>query len=98
MPDWWPTLLLLVFVTHLPFFAWRWLRTRALRYAATTLTFSLLVATYALRVFAPSLRVGDLVLHEALRVLAWSAAVVSVGLLVRHHLGARTGASGPPRG
>ena len=39
----WPLVLFLVFVTHLPFFAWRWRATRERRYAATTLTFALLV-------------------------------------------------------
>ncbi|MCH2173798.1 hypothetical protein MK489_23720 [Myxococcota bacterium] len=75
--------LLAVFAIHTPFFAWRWWRTREIRYAATTLTFSLLVIAYATRVFAPQLRLGDQPLHHSLRVVALSAAVVSVALLLR---------------
>jgi len=83
----WPVVLLFVFSTHLPFFAWRWWRTRELRYGATTLTFALLVVTYSLRVFEPDLRIGDVELHKAVRVLAWTAAVASIGMLVRHWVG-----------
>ncbi len=36
MPEWTPQLLLFVFVTHLPFFAWKYQRTREIRFAATT--------------------------------------------------------------
>jgi hypothetical protein len=91
MPEWTPQLLLLVFMTHLPFFAWRWARTREIRYAATTLTFFLLCIVYALRVFAPEARIGGVPGYAVLRVAAWSAAAVSIGLLLRHHLrGLRT--------
>jgi hypothetical protein len=85
----WPLVLLCVFATHLPFFAWRWRVTRERRYAATTLTFALLVATYGLRVFAPELHVGEAPLHEVVRVFAWLSAAVSIGLLVHHHVVAR---------
>jgi hypothetical protein len=85
MPDWTPQLLLLVFVTHLPFFAWRWLRTRELRYAATSLTFALLIVTYALRVFAPEARLGGTPAYLYFRVPAWACAAVSIGMLLRHH-------------
>lgn len=87
MPSWWPTLLLFVFVTHLPFFAWRWWRTGERRYAATSLTFALLVATYAVRLFAPGLRVAGLSAFWGFRVTAWASAGVSIGLLLRHHVG-----------
>ena len=86
MPDWWPTLLLGVFATHLPFFAWRWHRSGELRYAATTVTFVLLVATYGLQVFAPELRIAEVELQPWLRRSAWAAAVLSLGLLARHWL------------
>lgn len=85
MPGWWPYLLLFVFVTHLPFFALRWRRTGERRFAATTLTFALLVVTYAIRVFAPELRVAGLSAFWAARVVAWTSAAVSITLLVRHH-------------
>ena len=88
----WPALLLFVFVTHLPFFAWRYLRTREARYAATTLTFSLLVVTYGLLVFAPEQRFAGVPLYTLVRVAAWVCAAVSVGLLVRHHLAKRRSA------
>jgi hypothetical protein len=80
----WPRVLLFVFTTHLPFFAWRWRATGERRYAATTLTFALLVITYGLAVFAPQLRVGETPLYQIVRVVAWASAAVSVGLLVRH--------------
>ena len=69
----WPVVLLCVFATHLPFFAWRWHATRERRYAATTLTFALLVLTYGLGLFAPELRVGATPLFQITRVLAWLA-------------------------
>ncbi len=84
MPEWWPTLLLGVFATHMPVFAWRWSRTRAPRHAATTMTFALLTVSYALRVFAPEVRLGDWPLHAWVRIPAWIAAVLSIGLLLRH--------------
>ena len=83
----WPRVLLFVFATHLPFFAWRWRATGERRYAATTLTFALLVITYGLAVFAPQLRVGDTPLFSIVRVVAWASAALSIGLLVRHHAG-----------
>lgn len=85
MPDAeWPVVLLAVFVTHLPFFALRWWRTRELRHAATTFTFVLLVATYGLRVVAPELHLGGAPAWERVRVVAWAAAAVSLALLARH--------------
>ena len=83
----WPLVLFLVFITHLPFFAWRWRATGERRYAATTLTFALLVITYGLALFAPQLHVGDMPLFQIVRVCAWLSAVVSIGMLVRHHAG-----------
>ena len=87
LPAWWPALLLFVFATHLPFFAWRWWKTGERRHAATTLTFTLLIATYAIRVFAPGLRVAGVSVFWTFRVAAWPSAAVSITLLVRHHAG-----------
>lgn len=84
MPDWWPALLLFVFATHGPFFGWRWMRTRESRHAATTLTFALLTVAYALRVFAPDAAWADVEIWKIARVVAWSAAAVSLSLLGRH--------------
>jgi hypothetical protein len=81
----WPLVLLFVFATHLPFFAWRWRATGERRYAATTLTFALLVITYGLAVFAPELRIGDLPVFQIVRRIAWLSAAVSIFLLIRHH-------------
>ena len=81
----WVLLLFVVFVTHLPFFAWRWRATGERRYAATTLTFALLVITYGLALFAPALSVGHVPLFQVVRVCAWASAALSIGLLVRHH-------------
>ena len=89
-------LLLVVFATHGPFFAWRWWRTREMRHAATTLTFALLVVTYALRVFAPEARAGEVALWQAVRIPAWAAAAVSLTLLARHGV-SRIGARREPR-
>ncbi len=91
MPDWWPALGLFVFLTHLPFFAWRWRRTGELRFAATTVTFLLLSATYAVRVFAPDVLLGEMALWRWLRVPAWAAAALSLTLLARHGLGRTRG-------
>jgi hypothetical protein len=88
-----PALLLFVFATHLPFFLWRWKRTGELRYAATSLTFGLLVVVYAFRVLAPQASIHDVAIHRIVRGPALLCAVVSVGLLVRHH--ARRAARSP---
>ena len=79
-------LALFVFGSHLPFFAWRWWRTRETRYAATSLTFSLLVLAYSLRLFVPDLRVCEVELHEICRRVAWVSAVFGISMLVAHHL------------
>ena len=50
----------------------------------TSLTFALLVVTYALRVFAPGLEHAGMPLYAWVRIPAWASAVVSVALLVRH--------------
>jgi len=80
-----PELLLFVFTTHTPFFAFRWLRTREIRYAATTLTFSLLTIAYGIRVFVPEAMLGGASLFTIARVPALLAAAVSIGLLLHHH-------------
>lgn len=84
MPEWMPQLLLFVFVTHSPFFAWRWRRTGELRYAATTLTFALLSTVYGLRVFAPDVGLLGTPLHEWVRIPALVSAVASLSLLASH--------------
>lgn len=85
MPEWMPQLLLFVFATHMPFFAWRYHRTREVRHAATAITFALLAIAYALRVFAAEATSGGVPLHAYVRVPAWVSALVSIGLLVRHY-------------
>ncbi len=86
MSDWWPKLCLFVFVTHLPFFLWRYWKTREPRFGATSATFALLCVTYVLLVFAPGLHVGGAPLWKWVRVPTLLSAVVSIGLLVRHHV------------
>ncbi len=86
LPDWWPKLALFVFVTHMPFFAWRWRRTGELRYAATTVTFTLLIAAYSVAVFAPDVRLGDARVREPLRAIALASAALSPALLAAHGL------------
>jgi hypothetical protein len=96
--DWIAILLLVVFTTHLPFFWWRYVRTREIRYAATSLTFALLVLAWGLRVFAPAASVGGVALHRIARVPALASALLSVGLLLRHHARRlRRAAAGPTR-
>jgi hypothetical protein len=85
VPTFPPALLLFVFATHLPFFAWRWRRTGERRFAATTLTFSLLTLCYALRVFAPGAAVAGVPLHVVARIPALGAAAISIALLLHHH-------------
>ena len=82
-----PELLLFVFATHGPFFAWRYYKTRERRHAATTLTFALLIATYSLKVFAPEARLGGAPLHGIVRVPALLAAAISLSLLSHHLIG-----------
>jgi hypothetical protein len=82
--DWLPAVFLVVFATHLPWFAWRWRRTRELRFAATTVTFALLTVTYALRVFAPEALLFGRPAWALARVPAWTAAAVSLFLTGRH--------------
>jgi hypothetical protein len=84
MSDWWSALCLFVFTTHLPFFVWRWRSSGELRFAATSVTFALLAATYALRLFAPDMALGGAPLWKPLRVVAWASAALSLGLLARH--------------
>jgi peptidoglycan/LPS O-acetylase OafA/YrhL len=93
MPEWMPQLLLFVFATHLPFFAWRYHRTRERRHGATALTFALLTLAYGLRVFAPEASWAGVSLHRAARVPALLSAIVSLALLARHQLRRRP----PPR-
>jgi hypothetical protein len=88
-------LLLLVFATHLPFFAWRWRKTGEARYAATCLTFGLLVIAYTLRVFAPDAALAGVRLHPAIRGAALASAAVSIGWLIVHQA-SRLRASGSP--
>jgi len=85
VPDWTPDVLLFVFATHLPFFLWRWKRTGETRYAATSLTFALLVVAYAFRVLAPQATLADVAIHRIVRGPALLSAGVSIGLLIRHH-------------
>ncbi len=93
MPAWMPLLLLFVFATHMPFFAWRYRRTREVRHAATALTFALLAVTYALRLFAPHVDEGGVPLYVYVRVPAWISAVISLGMLLNHHISRARGAS-----
>ena len=65
---------------------WRWKRTGESRYAATSLTFGLLVVAYAFRVLAPQASIHDVAIHRIVRGPALLSAVVSIGLLIRHHV------------
>ncbi|MFV8834682.1 hypothetical protein [Aquisalimonas sp.] len=95
MPSMLTGLLLAVFVVHLAAFAVLGLRRRQAYYIALVVTFSLLSASMAMRLAAPESTVGHGVpLHDALRMLAWPAATVSIGwtlLRVRARVAARRG-------
>jgi hypothetical protein len=80
------TLLFWVFATHLPFFAWRYHKTRELRFAATSITFALLAITYGVKLWAPETTLGGVPLFWWPRVPAWIAALFSLSLLARHLL------------
>jgi hypothetical protein len=95
MSDWWTALCLFVFTTHLPFFVWRWRASGEPRFAATSLTFALLAATYALLMFAPEVALGAVPAWKALRVVAWISAAASIGLLARHQLARLRGHGAP---
>ncbi len=77
-------LLLFVFATHLPFFLWKYKQTGQPRFAATSVTFALLTLTYGVRLFAPEATLGDTPLYMWIRIPAWIAATLSIGLLIRH--------------
>ncbi len=89
-------LLLFVFATHMPFFAWRYYQRGELRYAATACTFALLALMYGLRVFAPAVAVNGVPLHAYIRVPAGIAAAFSIGLLVWSAVRRRLSASLDP--
>lgn len=80
-------MLLFVFATHMPFFAWRYYKTGEFRHAATALTFALLALAYAVRVFAPGAEIGGVSWFAVLRIPAWGAAAVSLSLLAQHLFG-----------
>jgi hypothetical protein len=82
--DWLPVVFLIVFATHLPWFAWRWRKTGEARFGATAVTFALLTITYALRVFAPELQAWGRPAWTLARIPAWTAAAVSLFLAGRH--------------
>ncbi len=82
-------LLFAVFITHLPFFLWRYYRSGEIRFAATSLTFLLLTLTYGTRLFAPEVTLWDTPLFWWFRVPAWIAAAVSLSLFARHLLRGR---------
>ena len=80
------TLLFCVFASHFPFFVWRYYKTREHRFAATSLTFLLLSATYGAKLWAPDRLLAGIPLHEWLRIPAAIAAVCSLALLAHHLL------------
>ncbi|SEO82527.1 hypothetical protein SAMN04488052_103221 [Aquisalimonas asiatica] len=95
MPPMLTGLLLVVFLVHLVAFALLGLKRRQAYYLALVITFSLLSASMALRLTAPeAILANGVAWHEALRMLAWPAAAVSVGwtlLRLRIRIAARRG-------
>ena len=87
MPDWLTMLLLAIFVVHLVVFGVLLIRRREKYYAAVTLTFLLLTATFAVRLWAPDAAIGDLSLFWSLRIAAWCSAAVSITWLLSRRFG-----------
>jgi hypothetical protein len=82
-----PEILLFVFATHLPFFVWKYYRTRELRFAATSITFLSLAISYSVRIFAPEWTWAGHPVHVTIRVVSWLFAAVSIWLIARHLVG-----------
>ncbi len=81
------SVLLFIFLIHLVAFSALWLKRRQHYYLALILTFSLLSAAMAAELFAPTVMAAQgVALYQALRTLAWGAAVVSVGWTVHRIL------------
>lgn len=95
MPPFLIWLLLAVFLVHLAAFVILGLKRRQAYYIALVVTFSLLSASMVMRLAAPETTLTEgVLLHEALRVLAWPAAAVSIGwtlLRLRDRTAARRG-------
>jgi hypothetical protein len=82
MTHWYNPLMFALFGAHLIPMVVLGIKRRELYYLAPITTFALLTLTYGLRLFAPELEVAGRPLHEPVRYLAWTAAAISIPLLV----------------
>jgi dolichyl-phosphate-mannose--protein O-mannosyl transferase len=82
MGHWYDPIMLVLFAAHLIPMLIIGIRRRELYYLAPITTFALLTLTFALRVFAPEFEVNGRPLHEPVRYAAWTAAGISIPLLV----------------
>jgi hypothetical protein len=82
MGKWYDPVMFLLFAAHLVPMLVVGIKRRELYYLAPITTFALLTLTFGLRLFAPELEVGGRPLHEPVRYAAWTAAAVSIPLLI----------------
>jgi len=82
MDNWYDPVMFALFAAHLIPMLVIGIKRRELYYLAPITTFALLTLTFGLRLFAPEFEVGGRPLHEPVRYAAWTAAAISIPLLV----------------
>lgn len=82
MSHWYDPIMFVLFAAHLIPMLIVGLKRRERYYLAPITTFALLTLTFGLRLFAPELEIGGRPLHEPVRYAAWTAAAVSIPLLI----------------
>jgi len=82
MENWYVPVMFALFAAHLIPMVVLGIKRRELYYLAPIMTFTLLTLTFGLRLFAPQFEVGGQPLHEPVRYAAWTAAAISVPLLI----------------
>jgi len=82
MSHWYDTFMFMLFAAHLIPMLIVGIKRRELYYLAPITTFALLTLTFGLRLFSPDFEVGGRPLHDSVRYAAWTAAAVSIPLLI----------------
>jgi len=82
MSHWYDPIMFVLFSAHLIPMLVVGLKRREWYYLAPITTFALLSLTFGLRLFAPEFEIGGRPLHEPVRYAAWTAAAVSIPLLI----------------
>lgn len=83
MPIWLQWSLLVLFAVHGVAFGVVWTRRRTPRHAVLTLTFALLVGSFAMRIAVPGLAVAGVGAYWIPRVLAWCCGASALVMLLR---------------